>query len=127
MAVSAALFLTWQVLYFAVAPDRDATVRNVDLVRSAGLLAWAGALLALFASGGTLIRRARIRDFLDDERTLALRAASYRTAFWVVIAICFAGYAAGMFTQLRAVDLAHVALSAGVLALLGSYLYADRG
>lgn len=126
MAVFAAAFLVWQILYFTVFPDPGDTLRRVDIVRTAAFLAWSVALLRLFATGGGVFRPRDVRRFLDDERTQAMRAAAYRVGFWVMIGICFLAYIGTMLTPLRAVDLAHVCLSAGVLSVLVSFLVLER-
>lgn len=126
MTVFAVAFLVWQILYFAVFPDPGNTLRRVDIVRTVAFLVWSLALLRLFATGGAEFRPRDVRQYLDDERTRALRAAAYRVGFWTMIAICFAAYFATILTSLRAVDLAHVCLSAGVLSVLVSFVVLER-
>ncbi len=127
MLVFAIAFTVWQVSYFTIARPSGNAVRAVDIVRTAGFLVWAAALLLLFASGGAWLAPRKVRAILDDELAQARRAASYRHGFWVMICTCFAGYVASMTTHLTAIDMAHVCLSAGVLAVLVSQLLLERG
>lgn len=127
MAAFGAIFLVWQILYFSVFPDPGESLRKVDIVRTLAFLVWALALLVLFATGGGAFGPRGVRRFLDDERARALRSIGYRNGFWAMIAICFAAYVATMLTPVRAVDLAHICLSAGVLAVLVTQVRLDRG
>lgn len=126
MAVFAALFLAWQISYFLFFPDPHSTVRAVDLVRTIAFLAWVLVLLALFATGGAMFQRRKLRPFLDDERAVAIRATAYRSGFWAMIALCVIGYAATLIIDLRAADVVHLVLSGGVLAVLVTQVILDR-
>ena len=90
-------------------------------------LVWVVALLALFATGGAMFRHRRLRPFIDDERAVALRAVSYRAGFWAMIGLCMIGYVATLWLEIRAVDVAHLILSGGVLAVLSTQLVLERG
>lgn len=127
MAVFAILFAGWQVSYVLTFSGVGDRVRTVDAVRSIAFLVWVVALLALFATGGAMFRRRRLRPFLDDERAVTLRAASYRAGFWVMIALCIIGYVATLWLTIRAVDVAHLVLSGGVLAVLSTQVMLERG
>jgi len=126
MAVFAGIFMVWQACYFLVFSDPGEHVRAVDVVRTVGLLAWVIALLGLFVSGGAWRGRRRLRSFLNDERAMALRAESYRAGFWMMVVICMLGYIATLWFTIRAVDVAHLVLSGGVLALLLTRVLAER-
>jgi hypothetical protein len=126
MALFGAAFLIWQILYFTIFPDPDQGVRTVDIVRTAALLVWSLALLLLFATGGGAFRGRQLRRFLDDERARALRATAYRNGFWTMVAICILAYVATMLTTIRAADLAHICLSAGILSVLLSQVVLER-
>ena len=126
MTVFAIAFLVWQISYFGFFRDTGDSVRAVDIVRTAGFLAWSLALLVLFATGGGALSPRHVRQFLDDELARARRAASYRNGFWTMIATCFLAYVATMVVELRAVDLAHLTLSSGVLSVLVSQVVLDR-
>jgi uncharacterized membrane protein len=126
MILFGALFVIWQAGYFILFPDTDERLRNVDIVRTVAFLAWTLALLALFASGGAILGRRRLRPFIDDERAQAVRSRSYRNGFWAMTAVAFLAYVATMIVSIRAADLAHLTLSAGVLAALISQIMLDR-
>ncbi len=126
MAFFGAAFLVWQILFFTILPDQSPSLRKVDIVRTVAFLAWSLALLLLFATGGTMFRARQIREFVNDERTQALRATSYRIGFWAMIAACFAAYAASMMIELRGLIVAHLLLSTGIIAVLGSQLILER-
>jgi len=127
MALFALLFVLWQVSYFLLLPQPEGPLRSVDLVRTLAFLVWVVALLVLFATGGAMFRRRRLRPFLDDERALVLRATSYRVGFWVMIGLCIIGYIATLAFTIRAMDVVHVVLSGGVLAVLTTQVTLDRG
>jgi hypothetical protein len=126
MVVFAILFLLWQISYFLFFPDLSDRVRTVDVVRTIGFLVWVIALLALFATGGAMFRRRKLRPFLDDERAVALRATSYRAGFWVMITLCIVGYMATLWLSIRAVDVVHLVLSGGVLTVLCTQVTVER-
>lgn len=127
MVVFSILFALWQLTYFLLFPDLDEGVRAVDLVRTVGFLVWVVALLALFATGGAMFRRRRLRPFLDDERAVAIRAAAYRVGFWVMIGLCILGYIATLWLTIRSVDVVHLVISGGVLGVLTTQVVLDRG
>jgi hypothetical protein len=126
LVASGAMFLIWQVGYFTVIHTPRAAFRTVDLVATAGLLAWAGALLMLVATGGGAFRRREVREILDDELARAQRDRAYQNAFWALMLVAFAGYAATTFVEVPARLLAHVSLSAGVLAAVSTLAYLRR-
>jgi uncharacterized membrane protein len=127
MALFATLFLAWQVAYLLLSSDPGERVRNVDVARVLGFLVWVMALLALFATGGAMFRYRRLRPFLGDERAVALRARACQAGFWVMIGLCMVGYVATLWLDLRVVDVVHLVLSGGVLAVLVAQLLAERG
>jgi hypothetical protein len=127
MALFAILFVLWQASYFLLFPQPGGAVRTVDVVRTLAFLVWVVALLALFATGGAMFRRRALRRFLDDERAVALRAAAYRAGFWVMVGLCILGYVATLWLTVRAVDVVHLVLSGGVLAVLATQVMLERG
>jgi Flp pilus assembly pilin Flp len=127
MAIFSVLFLLWQISYFLLLPNRGEAVRSVDIVRTLGFLVWVIALLMFFATGGAMFKRRKLRRFLDDERAVAVRATSYRAGFWAMIALCIIGYVATLGSAIRAVDVVHLVLSGGVLAVLSTQVFIERG
>ena len=127
LLASGAMFLVWQVGYFTVIHTPQSGLRTVDLVATAGLVAWAGALLLLVATGGGAFRRREVREILDDELARAQRGKAYQNAFWALMLVAFAGYVATTVSEVPARLLAHVSLSAGVLAAVGTLAYLRRG
>lgn len=123
---SGAMFLAWQMGYFTVIHTPRAAFRTVDLVATAGLLAWAGALLMLVATGGGAFRRREVREILDDELARSQRGKAYQNAFWALMLVAFAGYVVTTFSEVSARLLAHVSLSAGVLAAVATLAYLRR-
>jgi len=114
---SGLLFLLWQFAWFAFyAAQPQDSLRNVDKVRGLGFVAWSAALLFMLASGGGALAGRRVREILDDELAQARRATAYRFGFWAMILVAFAGYALAHLTDVPALLLAHLVLSAGVLA-----------
>jgi hypothetical protein len=126
LLASGAMFLVWQVGYFTVIHTPRSAFRTVDLVATAGLLAWAGALLMLVATGGGAFRRRAVREILDDELAQSQRGKAYQNAFWALMLVAFAGYAATTFAEVPARLLAHISLSAGVLAAVATLAYLRR-
>lgn len=126
LLASGAMFLVWQVGYFTVIHTPQSGLRTVDLVATAGLLAWAGALLMLVATGGGAFRSREVREILDDELARAQRGKAYQNAFWALMLVAFAGYVATTFSEVPARLLAHVSLSAGVLAAVATLAYLRR-
>ena len=108
-------FVAWQFAYFAVYSEPGGVVRNVDKVRTFGVLALCAALLFLIATGGGAFAGRRVREILDDELATARRARAYRNGFWAMVAIGFAGYVLAQLSAVTALDLAHVSLSGGVI------------
>src|SRR5687767_14788566 len=115
LLTSGAMFLVWQVTFFTVVHSPGEAVRNVDVVAMAGLLAWAGALLMLVATGGGAFRSREVREILDDELARSQRGQAFQNAFWALMLVAFAGYVATTFSDVSGRLLAHVSLSAGVL------------
>ena len=126
LTISGAMFLIWQASYFVIFNRRDEALRTVDVVASAGFIAWACALLMLLATGGGLFASREVRDVLDDELARSYRARAYRNAFWALMLIAFAAYIAAQLTGLSARTLAHVSLSAGVVVAVATLLYLRR-
>lgn len=112
---SVVAFICWQGAYLVVFQRPESAMRAVDWVVTAGLLAWAAALLTLLATGGGLFAKPEVRAILDDELARSHRAVAYRNAFWMMLAVAFAGYVAAQLMIVSARDLAHVVLSAGVI------------
>lgn len=126
LRASGIAFIGWQVAYFATWSEPGPVLRSVDIVRSIGFIAWSGALLYLVATGGGAFAGRRTRAILDDELAQARRAHAYRNAFWVMTAIALIGYALAQLTHIHAVHLAHLTLSAGVLAAVVTTAYLGR-
>ena len=126
LTISGAMFLIWQASYFVIFNPPDGALRTVDVVASAGFIAWACALLMLLATGGGLFASREVRDVLDDELARSYRAHAYRNAFWALMLIAFAAYIAAQLTGLSAQTLAHVSLSAGVLVAVATLIYLRR-
>ena len=126
LITSGAMFLIWQMAYFVVFNPRSVPVRNVDIVASAGFIAWAGALLMLLAKGGGAFSSREVREILDDELARAQRGQAYRNAFWTVMLVALGGYVSAQFTDLPARTLAHLTLSAGVLVAVATLSYLRR-
>lgn len=112
---SAVAFGIWQVAYFFVFQRPDSGMRTVDMVVTAGLLAWVLALLALLATGGGLFAGRDVRRILDDELARTNRAVAYRNAFWAMMSVAFAGYVLAQLMPIGELLLAHASLSAGVV------------
>jgi hypothetical protein len=112
---SAAAFMGWQAAYFMVFQRPGSGMRTVDVVVTAGLLAWVLALLVLLATGGGLFAGREVRRILDDELAKANRAVAYRNAFWAMMSIAFAGYVMAQLMPIGELLLAHATLSAGVI------------
>jgi hypothetical protein len=126
LLASGAMFLVWQVGYFTVIHTPRGAFRTVDLVTTAGFLAWAGALLMLVATSGGAFRSKEVREILDDELARAQRGRAYQNAFWALVLVAFVGYVATTFYEVPARLLAHVSLSAGVLAAVATVTYLRR-
>jgi hypothetical protein len=126
LLASGTMFLVWQVGYFTVIHTPRGAFRTVDLVATAGLLAWAAALLILVATGGGAFRSREVREILDDELARSQRGKAYQNAFWALMLVAFAGYAATTVSVLSARLLAHVGLSAGVLVAVATLAYLRR-
>lgn len=127
LKTSGLMFLAWQASYFAIFNQPHHPLRAVDIVASAGYVAWAAALLMLIATGGGLFRTAEVREILDDERARLHRASAYRNGFWTMLVVALAAYVAAQVTELSAALLAHVSLSSGVLAAVTTLVYLRRG
>lgn len=127
MALFGAAFMLWQISYFTLARPVGDTLRAVDIVRTAGFLVWSAALPMLFAKSGAAFLPRAVRAIVDDELAQARRAIGYRNGFWAMTLVNFAGYLSTMAFQLKAVDLAHIGLSAGVLTVLATQLWLERG
>jgi hypothetical protein len=123
LIVSGAMFLIWQVSYFVIFNQRDGALRTVDVVASAGFIAWAGALLMMLATGGGVFANREVQDILDDELARSYRARAYRNGFWALMLIALAAYVAAQVTSISARPLAHVSLSAGVLVAVATLAY----
>ena len=126
LTTSGAMFLVWQASYFVIFSRPDGALRTVDVVASAGFIAWACALLMLLATGGGLFASREVRDVLDDELARSYRAHAYRNAFWALMLIALAAYIAAQLTGLSAQTLAHVSLSAGVVVAVATLTYLRR-
>lgn len=121
------MFLIWQISYFVIFTRPAGPVRAVDVVASAGFVAWGAALLMLVATGGGAFRSRQVREILDDELARAERGVAYQNAFWAVMVVSLAGYMAGHFTQVPGRILAHVSLSAGVIVAVTTIAWLNRG
>jgi len=126
LLTSGAMFLVWQVAFFNVVHTPRGVLRTVDLVATVALLVWAGALLMLVATGGGAFRSSEVREILDDELARSQRGQAFQNAFWTLMLVAFAGYAATTFAEVPARLLAHVSLSAGVLAAVATMAYLRR-
>ena len=126
LLTSGAMFLVWQMGYFTVLHTPRSAFRTVDLVATVGLLAWAGALLMLVATGGGAFRGREAREILDDELARSHRGQAYQNAFWTLMLVAFAGYTATTVSEVPARLLAHLSLSAGVLAAVATLAYLRR-
>jgi hypothetical protein len=126
LLTSGAMFLVWQVAFFTVVHTPRDAVRHVDVVAMAALVAWAGALLMLVATGGGAFRSREVREILDDELARSQRGQAFQNAFWVLMLVAFAAYVATTFSDVSARLLAHVSLSAGVLAAVATLAYLRR-
>ena len=126
LLASGTMFLAWQVAYFTVIHTPRSAFRTVDLAATAALLAWAGALLMLVATGGGAFRNREVREILDDELARDQRGKAYQNAFWALMLVAFVGYVVTTFSEVSARLLAHVSLSAGVLAAVATLAYLRR-
>jgi len=126
LKISGLMFLAWQASYFAVFNQADYQLRTVDVIARAAYVAWACALLMLVATGGGLFRSAAVRAILDDELARSHRADAYRNAFWSLIVIALAAYAATQLVEMSAHLLAHIMLSAGVLVAVATLAFLRR-
>ena len=127
MAAFTLLFVVWQIAYFILLRDRADHVRTVDVVRTVGFLFWVGALLGLFVTGGAMFKHRRLKPYLQDELSLALQATCYKFGFWAMVTLCIVGYVVTLWMPLRGIDVAHLVLSSGVLAVLGMRVALERG
>jgi len=126
LATSGLMFLVWQASYFVIFDRGERELRTVDVVAVAGYVAWACALLMLVATGGGMFRKRDVRAILDDELARAHRASAYRNGFWALIVVALVAFVAAQVTGIPARDLAHVSLSAGVIAAVGTLTYLRR-
>lgn len=120
------MFAIWQISYFTVFNKSASPLRPVDAVASVGFVVWAAALLMLVATGGGAFRSREVREILDDELARAERGVAYQNAFWAVMVVSLAGYIAGHVTQVSGQILAHVSLSAGVVAAVTTTAWLNR-
>ena len=126
LKISGLMFLAWQASYFAIFDRVHQPLRTVDMIASAGYVAWACALLMLIATGGGMFRSPAVREMLDDERARAHRASAYRNGFYAVMAVALAAYVVAQTVEIPARILAHVSLSAGVLVAVATLAYLRR-
>jgi hypothetical protein len=119
-------FLVWQIAYFVMYRDPSLSMRNVDMVRSAGFIGWCAALLGLVAGGGGTFSGQAVRAILDDELAKARRADAYRNAFWTMLLIAFVGYVLAHFTRISSLHLAHAGISAGILVAVVTLAWSGR-
>jgi len=123
---SGAMFALWQIGYLMLFMPRDGAPRRVDIVAGIAFVAWSGALLMLLATGGGAFRARAVREILDDELARSQRARAYQNAFWVMILVTLAAYAAAQFVHLDARLLAHATLSTGVLVAVATVAFLRR-
>jgi hypothetical protein len=114
---SGLMFGLWQIGYWLLFLPRDGALRRVEIVAGIAFVAWSGALLMLLATGGGAFRARAVREILDDELARSQRARAYQNAFWMMILVTLAAYAAAQFVDLDARLLAHATLSTGVLVV----------
>jgi len=126
LVASGAMFAVWQLAFFTVVHSPTRPVRTVDVVGTTGLLAWAGALLMLIATGGGAFRAKEVQEILNDELAKAQRSRAFQNAFWTLMFVAFGGYVITAFVDLPARLLAHVSLSAGVLSAVLTLVYLRR-
>jgi hypothetical protein len=67
-----------------------------------------------------------VRAILADELARSHRADAYRNAFWSLIVIALAAYAATQLVEMSAHLLAHIMLSAGVLVAVATLAFLRR-
>ena len=120
------MFGLWQISYWMLFLPRDGALRRVDIVAGLAFVAWSGALLMLIATGGGAFRARAVREILDDELARAQRARAYQNAFWTMILVTLAAYAAAQFVDLDARLLAHATLSTGVLVAVATVAFLRR-
>lgn len=120
------MFAIWQLGYFVVFTPPPGPPRTVDIVTTLALVAWCGALLMLLATDGGAFRHRDVREILDDELARAQRARAYQNAFWAVMLVGLAAYAAAQFTALDARLLAHAIVSSGVLAAVATRAWLNQ-
>ena len=126
LITSGAMFVIWQLAFFVVFTPPPGPPRSVDVVRTLGLVAWCGALLVLLATGGGAFRSREVREILDDELARGHRAQAYRNAFWAVMILGLAAYAAAQFTAIDGRLLSHAIVSAGVLVAVATRTYLNH-
>jgi hypothetical protein len=115
-AAQAALFLTWQALFFAT--PLEAPMRDVDAVKLSAWFVWVLALLLMLATGGGLLRHRRLRGLLNDELTRANRNPAYVVGFWAAAGTGIGLYVVDLFEPVSGREAIHAILSVAIASAL---------
>ncbi|HEX8573911.1 MAG TPA: hypothetical protein VF759_14295 [Allosphingosinicella sp.] len=115
-AVQAALFLSWQALFFST--PLEAPMRDVDSVKLSAWFVWVLALLLMLATGGGLLRHRRLRALLNHEFTRSNRNAAYAIGFWAAAGTGIGLYVVDLFEPLSGREAVHSILSVAIASAL---------
>jgi hypothetical protein len=123
-AVQSIIFISWQGLFFARAPE--APMRSVDAVKISAWFVWVLVLLLLLATGGNLLRGRKVRALLNDEFTRRNRTQAYVAGFWAAAISAIGLYLIDLFDAVTAREAIHCILSAAIASALITFAARER-
>jgi Na+-driven multidrug efflux pump len=123
LPVLAIFFLAQQVSYFS---GPDLGMRAVDHVKIAAWLLLSIVMLLVLVTGGFWFRPKAVRALLDDEVTLANRAAALRIGFITTMTTAIALYFVSLFEPMSGRQAIHVLMSVGIAAALVRFGMLER-
>lgn len=123
LPVLAILLITQQGAFLS---GQHEAMRSVDWVSLGGWLILTGAVLALLATGGSLLRSAELRGLLNDETTQANRRSALAAGFIVTIATAMVCYAVSFFDTVEVRKALHVVVTTGLAGALLRFSALER-
>jgi len=112
------MFLGQQAVYFTGTRLDEGKLRLVNYISIGGWLMLTLVLLFGLVTGGTLGRSGPVRALMNDEGTLANRAAAFQLGFLCTMGGALLLYILSLFTPVGAREAIHVLVTIGIAAAL---------